>query len=124
MKRIYSVESKENSFLSEFSDCFGEIGTLNKTHHIAIKDNFIAVVTLVLRTPHSLNPKVEKKPKYMVDLDLIEPIDKPTDWVNGLVILEKPNGKLRICVDPRPLNQSYQTRTSAPPYRGRTFFQM
>ena len=41
----------------------------------------------------------------MVDLDIIEPVDKPTDWVNGLVILEKPNGKLRICIDPRPLTR-------------------
>ena len=42
----------------------------------------------------------------MVDLDIIEPIDEPTDWVNGPVIVEKPNGKLRICLDLRPLNQA------------------
>ena len=36
----------------------------------------------------------------MVDLDITKPIEKPTDWVNGLVIEEKPNGKLRICLDP------------------------
>ena len=42
----------------------------------------------------------------MVDLGIIEPVDEPTDWVNGLVIVEKPNGKLRICLDPRPLNQA------------------
>ena len=42
----------------------------------------------------------------MVDLDVIEPVDEPTDQVNGLVIVEKPNGKLQTCLDPRPLNQS------------------
>ena len=30
---------------------------------------------------------------------------KPTDWVNGLVVVEKQNGKLRVCLDPRPLNK-------------------
>ena len=40
----------------------------------------------------------------MVDLDIIDLIDKPTDWVNGLLIVEKPNEKLRICLDSRPLN--------------------
>ena len=40
IKRICCVESKENLFPSEFSDCFGEIGTHNKTHHIEIKENF------------------------------------------------------------------------------------
>ena len=63
IKLICSVESKENSFLSEFSDCFGEIGTLNKTHHIEIKENFTPVVTPVQRIPHSLKPKVEKELK-------------------------------------------------------------
>ena len=42
----------------------------------------------------------------MVDLDITEPIKKPTDWVNGLGIVEEPNGKLCICLDPRPLNNA------------------
>ena len=42
----------------------------------------------------------------MSDLDITEPIKKPTDWVNGLVIVKKPNGKLRICLDPRPCNNA------------------
>ena len=42
----------------------------------------------------------------MVDLNMIEPVDEPTAWVNGLVILEQPNGKLRIFIDPGPLNQA------------------
>ena len=42
----------------------------------------------------------------MVDLDIIKPVDEPTDWVSGLVIVEKPNGKHQICLDPRPLNQA------------------
>ena len=94
IKRICSVESKENSFLSEFSDCFEEIGTLNKTHHIEIKENLTPVVTTVRRIHHSLKPKVEKVLKGMVDLDIIEPVDERTDWVNGLVIIDKPNVKL------------------------------
>ena len=31
--------------------------------------------------------------KHMVDLDIIEPVQKPSDRVNGLVVVEKPNGK-------------------------------
>ena len=100
IKRICCVESKENSFLYEFSDCFGEIETLNKTHHINIKESFTPVVTIFRRILHSLKPKVEKELKCMV-----EPADEPTDWVHELVIVEKPNGKLRICLDLRPLNQ-------------------
>ena len=79
LKRICSVELKENSFLSEFSDCFEEIGTLNKTRRIEIKENFTQAATPVQRIPHSLKPKVEKELKCMVDLDIIEHVDEPTD---------------------------------------------
>ena len=91
-------------FFSEFHDSFGEIGTLNTTHHVEVKDN---VKPVVRKVPHALKPKLEKELKRMVDLDIIEPIEKPTDWLNGLVIVEKPNGKLRICLDPRPLNNAF-----------------
>ena len=93
-------------FFSEFHDCFEETGNLNTTHHIEVKDNFKKVVTPVHKVPHVLKPKLEKELKRMVGLDIIEPIKKPTDSVNSLVIAEKPNGKLCICLDHRPLNNA------------------
>ena len=45
-----------------------------------------------------------KELKWMFDLDIMELIEKPTDWENRLVIAEKPNGKSRICFDPRSLD--------------------
>ena len=42
----------------------------------------------------------------MEDLDVIEKDDEPTDWVNSMVKIVKPNGKLRICIDPRDLNRA------------------
>ena len=42
----------------------------------------------------------------MEQLDVIERVYKPTDWVNSMVIVTKPNGKLRICIDPRDLNKA------------------
>ena len=62
--------------------------------HIEVKDNVKPVVTPVCKVPHALKPK--KELDQMIDLDIIEPIKKPTDWVNGLLIVEKPNGKFHI----------------------------
>jgi hypothetical protein len=40
---------------------------------------------------------------------VIEKVDQPTEWVNSVVVVEKPNSnKLRICLDPRPLNEAIQ----------------
>ena len=32
-------------------------------------------------------------------------IDQPTNWVNNLVAVEKRNGSLRLCLDPKDLNK-------------------
>ncbi|KAK2714223.1 hypothetical protein QYM36_008703 [Artemia franciscana] len=39
-------------------------------------------------------------------MEIIEKVTKPTDWVNSVVIVEKANGNLRICLDPMDLNKN------------------
>ena len=38
-------------------------------------------------------------------INYIEKVDQPTDWVYSLVITEKGNGKIRLCIDPKELNK-------------------
>ena len=53
-----------------------------------------------------------------MELAILEEIKEHTDWVNSYVIVEKDSGnqhspnhtvkrKLRICLDPRDLNEAY-----------------
>ena len=37
---------------------------------------------------------------------IIVSVDEPTDWVNSLVVREKPNSSLRICLNPKDLNKA------------------
>ena len=124
IKRISAVNVSDEQFLSEFSYCFREIGTLKNTHHLQIKDNVTPVVTPVRKIPLALKPKLEKELKRMVDLDIIEPVQKPTDYVNRLVVNEKPNGKLRVCLDPRSLNKVIKRENLHLPTAEKIFSQM
>ena len=74
IKHIFAINVSGEQFLSEFSDCFGEIGTLKNTHHIEIKDNVIPVVTSVQKILLALKPKLEKELKCMIDMDISEPV--------------------------------------------------
>ena len=74
IKHTSVVNLSDEQFLSEFSGCFGEKGTLKNTHHIEIKDNVTPKVTPVRKVPLPLKPKLEKKLKRMADLDSIEPV--------------------------------------------------
>ena len=60
----------------------------------------------------------------MVDLDIIKPVQKPTDWVNGPVLMEKQNGELRVCLDPKPLNKAIKSEHLHLPTAEEIFSQM
>ena len=42
----------------------------------------------------------------MVRQGIIVPVKNHSDLVNSLVIREKPNGRLRICLDPKDFNKA------------------
>jgi len=37
---------------------------------------------------------------------VIRKVEEPTDWVSSMAIVEKPDGRLRICLDPRHLHKA------------------
>ena len=52
-----------------------------------------------------LNP-LKKELERMMENGIISPITEPTAWCSPIVVVMKPNGKLRICVDYKKLNHS------------------
>ena len=54
---------------------------------------------------------VAKRPELKRELDrqvkngFLSKVTEPTDWVNSLVIVEKYNGQMRLCIDPKDLNK-------------------
>ena len=42
----------------------------------------------------------------MLSLDVIRPVDEHTDWVSSIAYVIKPDSSLRICLDPKHLNEA------------------
>ena len=42
----------------------------------------------------------------MEEMGVISPIEEATEWCSGMVVVPKPNGKIRICVDLTRLNEN------------------
>ena len=72
--------------MEQYEDVFGEIGYLQGEHHISIDPK----VKPVIHPPKLKKLKAELE--RIQQLDVLDKIDEPTDWVSSLVIVDKPNG--------------------------------
>jgi len=51
-----------------------------------------------------LLPKVKQEIECMIKMGVITKVTEPTEWCAGMVVVPKPSGKVRICVDLTKLN--------------------
>ena len=91
----------------EFQDLFEGLGRLQDNYQIKLRDDAQPfALTTPRRVAIPLLPKVKAELQRMEDLGVISRIDEPTEWCAGIVVVPKPNGNVRICVDLTKLNES------------------
>lgn len=90
----------------EFSDVFQGEGKLDGKLDLKVDRNMPPVKLPTRKVPLALKAKVKAELDRLTELDIIEPVDTPTDWISSMVVVSKPSGKLRLCIDPKPLNKA------------------
>lgn len=91
-----------------YPECFnGTVGCFDDyTYHITLDPEVSPVVHAPRKVPIELKDKLQAELSEMESQDIIAKVTQPTDWVNSLVIREKENGRLRLCLDPKDLNKA------------------
>ena len=98
---------KEETLLRDFPECFKGVGKLKGFQAKLHIDESVKPVAQKLRPPpYGLRDKIEQKLKELVDCDVIEPVEGPTPWVSPVVVVPKPSGDIRLCVDMRKANEA------------------
>ncbi|KAK3087333.1 hypothetical protein FSP39_004790 [Pinctada imbricata] len=108
IKRVETVDGSclsTEKIVDKYADVFEGIGRLKGKHHIHIDKSVKPVVHPPRRVPYKMQEKLKTELKHMESLDVIERVTEPSEWVNSMVIVEKPN-RVRICLDPRDLNKA------------------
>lgn len=90
----------------EYGDIFTGLGCLPGKHSIKIDTDVTPIIHAPRKVPLALKNKLKTELNRMERLGVIIKQDKPTSWVNSMVTVVKPNGKLRICIDPKDLNKA------------------
>ena len=107
MKLVQRIDSLDVDLLDQYSDVFEGLGCITGvTCHIKVDPTHPPVIHPPRRVPVTLRPKIQEELARMESLDVIEKVAEPTDWVNSMVTIIKPNGKVRMCIDPRDLNKA------------------
>lgn len=86
-------------------DVFDGLGNIPGLCNIELQENAKPVVQCPRKIPFSLHDTLKKTLDSLAEKNIIEKVNYPTDWVNSLMIAEKPNKSLRLCIDPKPLNK-------------------
>ena len=91
--------------LSEFKDVFEGIGKLpGRKYHTELKSD----AQPVQHPPRAVPEKEAYKDELerLCSLGIVEPEAGHTDWINSIVPVAKPDGSIRLCLDPKDLNKS------------------
>ena len=110
----------KHEILSHYSSCFEGIGQFpGELYKFHLKPEHKPARHAPRKVPIHLDAACREEIKSFVELGILEEVTELTDWVNSYVIVEKDSGnhhapnhtikrKLRICLDPRDLNEALE----------------
>lgn len=109
MSRIESTNEHTESpkeyqqLIEVYGDVFQGLGCLPGEYDIEIDETAVPRVQPCRNIPFPLHEKLKIDLERM---DVIVKVEEPTDWVNLIVVAQNPNGKLRVCLDSKELNEA------------------
>lgn len=104
--KIFSISyPRRDEFIAINKDVFEGTGAFKEVCSLKLKDNPCPIVKPVRRIPKALYLRLKRQLDDFVTAGIIKPTEnEDLEWVHNLVVREKPDGKLRVCLDPKELN--------------------
>lgn len=110
IKRINNVKCKKfkekENFINQNSEIFTGFGRFPGKHNIPTKENFENVCHPPTKIPFAIRDEFKRELDRLIERKAIVKVDKiePEASINRIVIVEKSNGKIRLCLDPSDIN--------------------
>ena len=105
-KAVVTDHEMKKHYLRKFPNVFGEMGTLPGEYHMVTNRNVSPVIPANRKFLFASLPKIKEELDRMVKLGVITLVNGPSEWVSSMVVAEKPNNKIRVCLDPKDLNKA------------------
>ena len=104
---ITGINAVELNIPDQYPALFTGLGTFKGEYTIKLKPDAQPFSLFTPRNvPIPLRDKVKQELHRMESIGVISRVNVPTPWCAAMVVVPKPNGTVRICVDLKPLNES------------------
>ena len=80
------------------------LGRMEGKVHLETDPNVAPTVMPPRRVPVALKEKLKNELDRLTQRKVISPIQEPTAWVSSMIVAKKPDGNIRLCIDPHYLN--------------------
>ena len=98
--RLETTTLSESNVKQSYPSLFKGLGTLGGEYVIKLKQGAAPyALHTACRVPIPLRKKVEEELLRMQTIGVISPVDDPSPWCAGMVVVPKSSGSVRICVD-------------------------
>ena len=111
-QNILAVESStcaagsltKSTVTTDYQDLFTGEGKLAGELHLEVDKTARPVQLPTRRVPVALKDKLKHELDRLTSMQIITKVDCPTEWISANVVTTTKNGKIRLCIDPKPLN--------------------
>lgn len=105
LKNINPIDrTNKDAIINKYYKLFQGVGQFEKPLELRTQPGAKPVVRPPRRVPHGLMQRLASKLRSLVDQQIIEKVEQPDSFVSNLVIVEKADKSLRLCLDPKELN--------------------
>ena len=107
--KVHRLPITKDYILKEFSDIFKGVGTLpGGPYHIRLKDDYKPVQHPPRSVPIAMQPAYKAELERLTKEGIITEVHEHTEWINSIVPVMKPDGSLRLCLNPKALNKAIE----------------
>lgn len=102
-----TTQSNSQDIIEKNRDLFEGLGCIRDLEvNLTLKPDTTPSVDVCRRVPLQLQNPLKEELLSLEKSGVIKRVEEPTEWVSSIVLTTKKNKKLRLCIDPRKLNQA------------------
>jgi hypothetical protein len=103
------VFCKKTEVVDKHAEVFNDdLGRLPGIVHLEVDPNHKPVVLPARKILVSVRDQFKVELERLERLGVITPVEEPTECVSQIVVAMKKSGALRVCIDPKPLNEALE----------------